>query len=36
MSTFGGQIAALPELPSSIPLHAIAGDETLIEPSGLP
>jgi pimeloyl-ACP methyl ester carboxylesterase len=34
MSAFGGQITALPELPSSIPLHAIAGDETVLHPLG--
>ena len=32
MSSFGGQIAALPELPSAIPLHAIAGDASVLLP----
>jgi pimeloyl-ACP methyl ester carboxylesterase len=34
MSVFGSQINALPELPSNIPLYAIAGDETIEDPLG--
>jgi pimeloyl-ACP methyl ester carboxylesterase len=34
MDAYGGQIASLPELPSSIPLYAIAGDETVQDPLG--
>ena len=34
LSAFGPKIAALPELPSDIPLHAIAGEMTILMPLG--
>ena len=34
MSFFGPQIRDLRELPPSIPLHAIAGDETFVATRG--